>query len=716
MNESSTRGIFLSLALICLTIAIIIPINVYAAEIDANSFSFEDTTIIEFTNNGKVDVKSFRIWLGSDNNFKSFKTESNWVGEKTPQGVIVFTSSESIKPGESIKIGVKTDKTNTGINWKALDKNDKQIEIGKNIPGELPKPTITEIPTKENSGNGITDNSSFRIIPEKPSVGSTIRVTGNSFGASQQFDIFINTDKIGTFQTDGDGNFITTVTIPKNQNADRVDFFIKDKTGNEKKLSIRLGEIENRIPETDNVKLSISGIPKVMHRGDTIIATGTAQPNSGVTITIKNTEDVIINTRTAKVDAKGNWKMEPIIIPGDAMFGIYNAVISDGREEITTSWNVQTAKTILIAPTVLKFNPGETMKFNGTALPNKELELILEDPIGTERASDTIMVDESGIVQFEFPTKINVEKEGTWTLIATQDGKTELIYVGLGQLPSIPINVRFDKLNYKTTETAMISLSGKPGDKISLTVIDPSDKQKIFSDGKNEIFITLPQDGRKTYGLELSGYASGVYTAIIKTGAAQSSEIFTVGLQTGSGDIKVSTTKVDYRAGESILILGNTNPNSFLTIELFDPDGKLIKTKETFSDKNGKISNNALRVPSTAKIGTWAINVKSGANFDKVKFEVIAAKSDGLVVSVSNGIEIPGFGKSIDIKVINAAQKVQMTIINSEGKVIETLSFSASAKGEIKQPWFIPKGTVPGTYTIKVTDAKNTAESTFIIK
>ncbi|MFB5637173.1 MAG: biofilm-associated protein, partial [Nitrosarchaeum sp.] len=273
-----------------------------------------------------------------------------------------------------------------------------------------------------------------------------------------------------------------------------------------------------------------------------------------------------------------------------------------------------------------------------------------------------------------------------------------------------------DKLNYKTTETAMISLSGKPGDKISLTVIDPSDKQKIFSDGKNEIFITLPQDGRKTYGLELSGYASGVYTAIIKTGAAQSSEIFTVGLQTGSGDIKVSTTKVDYRAGESILILGNTNPNSFLTIELFDPDGKLIKTKETFSDKNGKISNNALRVPSTAKIGTWAINVKSGANFDKVKFEVIAAKSDGLVVSVSNGIEIPGFGKSIDIKVINAAQKVQMLIINSEGKTIETLSVTASAKGEIKQPWFIPKGTVPGTYTIKVTDAKNTAESTFIIK
>ncbi|MBI2111449.1 MAG: hypothetical protein HYT44_03625, partial [Nitrosarchaeum sp.] len=68
--------------------AIIMPINAYAAEIiDATSFSFEETTIIEFTNSGKEDVNSFRIWLGNNINFKSFKTESGWIGEKTPQGV-----------------------------------------------------------------------------------------------------------------------------------------------------------------------------------------------------------------------------------------------------------------------------------------------------------------------------------------------------------------------------------------------------------------------------------------------------------------------------------------------------------------------------------------------------------------------------------------------------------------------------------------------------
>ena len=53
MNKSSTRGVFLSIAL-CLTVAIIIPTYAYAeGMVNAKSFSFEETTIIEFTNTGK---------------------------------------------------------------------------------------------------------------------------------------------------------------------------------------------------------------------------------------------------------------------------------------------------------------------------------------------------------------------------------------------------------------------------------------------------------------------------------------------------------------------------------------------------------------------------------------------------------------------------------------------------------------------------------------
>ena len=78
MNKSSRRGIFLSITLLFSIIIIVIPSNVYAEEVNVKSFAFEETTIIEVTNDSDELVNSFRIWLGSDFSFKSFKTEEGF--------------------------------------------------------------------------------------------------------------------------------------------------------------------------------------------------------------------------------------------------------------------------------------------------------------------------------------------------------------------------------------------------------------------------------------------------------------------------------------------------------------------------------------------------------------------------------------------------------------------------------------------------------------
>ena len=121
MNKSSMRGIFLSIVLLFAVTLVSIPDNVYGQNINANSIGLDETTIIEFTNDLNKEINTFRIWLGPDFTFESFKTEKGWIGEKTPQGVIIFTTTEPIQKGESVKFGVKTDNKNTGINWKALD-------------------------------------------------------------------------------------------------------------------------------------------------------------------------------------------------------------------------------------------------------------------------------------------------------------------------------------------------------------------------------------------------------------------------------------------------------------------------------------------------------------------------------------------------------------------------------------------------------------------
>ena len=712
MNRSSTRGIFLAAALLLSTVLMILPSDIYAEKITVTSVALDETSVIELTNDSDKEIKTLRIWLGSDFNFKSFKTEKEWTGEKNAQGVIIFTSSESIKPGESVKFGIKTDKPITGINWKVLDEKNTQINTGITSPGEIKKVVKNPKPNQnsETSSQGILLKSEFRIVPEKPNVDSTIRVTGDNFGSSQEFDFYIDSKKLGTFVTDEEGHFITTMKIPKEQKADRVDFIIKDKEGQEKKLSLRIGENINRIPDDVNTPLTVKGIPKIVHRGDFLEIFGTASPGSGVSIEIQGPDKNIIRTRTAETDSKGNWKLESLLVPLDRPFGKYIGTISDGRNIITGEWEIKSDKVIIITPSNLKYEPGETMKFNGTALPNRTIEIVLEDPLGKEIVSDIVKVNEAGFVKFEFPTTQSTP-EGTYTLIATQEKEKEFTYAGLGQLPSIPVNLEFDKLSYKIGETAVITLSGKASEIVNLLIIDPSDKPKGESTS-----ITLQPDGRGTHTLKLDGYSSGVYTAVISKGTAQSSEVFTVGLQTGSGEIKINTTKLDYHPGDSILVLGETGSNVLLTITLINPDGEEVKTKETFSDKNGKISEGSFRVPTDAKRGEWTINAKSGSNFDNAVINVVRDKSEGMTVEVGIGKEIPGYGKTINIHVFGASQTVELDIIAEDGEIIEELSFPASKEGEINQPWIIPKDTEPGTYTIKVSDAQSNAETTFEIK
>ena len=704
MNKFPMGGIFLSIVLI-FTLSIVVNPNIaYAADdIIAKSLSFEKSTIMEFTNDGNEEISTFRIWLGSGFSFESFKTENGWTGEKTPQGVIVFSSDETIKPGDSVKFGVKTNEPNPGINWKALDKNGEELDIGKSIADDWKDYSAGA------SGKGILDGSSFRIIPDKPNAGGSIRVTGDNFGASQEFEFLINTKKIGSFNTDNKGHFMTTFKIPENQKSERIDFHIKDKRGEQKTISLRLGDQGTNIPDSENVKLTIKGIPDIMHRGDFLEISGTAQPGSAVTATIMNPDNEVINTRTAETNAKGNWELsEPIIVPIDTPFGKYTAEISDGREKITKTWTVESSKVIVITPTDIRFEPGQTIKFNGTALPNQSIELILEDPLGDEKFSDILQVDKSGNVQLEYPTTANVDKEGTWTLIATQEKHKEFIYVGLGINPTTPVNLEFDKLNYKSTEDAIITFTGKPSEVLSLLIIDPSDKPKGES-----IPITLGPDGRGTHTLNLDGFSSGVYSAVISKGSAKSTEVFTVGLLTGSGDISITATKLSYEPGESVLILGETKPNVLLDLTLIDPLGNEVKTKKTFSDKNGKITEGSFRIPSEAVPGKWIINAKSGSNFDNFEIQITAIKIEGMVITVEDAQQIPGVGKTVTIRVIGADQLVNIEIYSDEGELFEKLAFPASDEGNIIQPWIIPPGTEPGVYTFKARDPFNSAETTY---
>jgi hypothetical protein len=715
VKKHSKRGIFFSVILLFSISLIFTPLNGYAEEIDVKSVGLDKTSIVTLTNDGNEDVKTFRIWLGQDTNFQSFKTEKGWIGEKTPQGVIIFTSSESIKKNELVKFGIKTDKPNPVINWKALDQKSSTIDTGVIISSKM-KTSIQNpdiIKDKNNYGE-IFSESTFRIIPDKPNVGSTIRVVGENFGVSQIFDFYINDEKIGIFDTDKNGNFITTMKIPNTEIKERVEFKVKNNQGEEKIVSLRLGDSENRISEVGNNKISIKGISNIVHRGDILEISGTATPGTAVVTEIKNSENKIINSRTAKVDGTGNWKLESSInIPYDSIFGKYSITVSDGRNQALKYWTVETDKVILLNPTELIFNPGEIIKFNGTALPNQLIELALEDNFGNEVISDIITVNESGYIEFEYQTTENDDEEGTWTLIATQNEIKEFVYVGYGQRAEIPVNLEFNKDNYKQTEKAIISLLGKPSDVLKMMIITPTGS----IDGQ-DILIKLQEDGRGTYELELTGFGSGIYTAVVQKGNSQSSEKFSVGLQLGSGPIDAKTTQTEYEQGERILLLGTTNSNILLNIELVNPNNVKIKSLQIPSKTDGTFSSDNFKIPSNAMIGSWKMNVISGSNLSTVEFEVISSDLGTIIINIGDIIEIPGFGESIKFGITtNQKTSVSFKILNIDSRQIgETLSCTPTTEFKCEILWTIPKDITAGTYIVRVSDSISIADKSFEIK
>lgn len=708
MYDSLPKGIFLFLIL---TSSIFTTTTFAVAQekvVEAKSIGFEETTIIEFENKGTTEIQTIRMWLGEDNTFKSFKTEKGWTGKKTLQGVLVFTTSESIKPGQSVKFGVKTDESMPGINWKAVDTNDNQLQIGKTLVSEYPSKPSQDVKTISPEGDSaILTDSTFRLVPEKPNVGSTIRVIGEKFASSQEFDFYIGNRLLESFETNQDGHFMFTVKIPDNEKAERVNFIVKDKQGFEKSLSLRIGESTGAMVYTEERPLTISEIPLVLHRNDEIKVTGTASPGGTIVATIKDFNGNIVSTIDVDVDSRGNWEYNTTIA-ADTLFGKYSTEIDDGKNMILRSWEVKSDKKIQISPEFLKYEAGETIVFNGTVIPNQRLEVLIEDPTGKEVYYEILDVDNSGQVRFEFPTELS-SNHGTYVVFTSQGEENEIILVGLGQLPQEVIIVKPDKLNYSVENIAKITIQGEPFTKVSFLILDPGEKEKLSE------AITLGPDGNYVYELDLSGYASGVYTVVAIFGGSQGSDVFSIGLQTGSGPIEVKTIKQTFLSGDSILILGESGNNILLTLSLRDPEGQIIKEKEIFTNKEGLFSESSFRIPADAIEGVWILRVQSGPNFKELELEVIGDIAEGLILTSlevkqyegREGLHISGTGAE--------GSRVFIDIFDPEGEKIESLNTPISGGGDFTTLWFIPKEINPGAYTIEARDNFNTVTTTYVL-
>ena len=670
--------------------------NSFADEIVATGIGLEDSTILELKNKrgNNVSIDSIRIWLSGENEFKSFKTEQGWLGKKELNGVIEFTSQKLVKPGESVKIGIKTSMNNPIINWKALDSNGQVIssastkitESGKtDANSELNQPKITTI----------KEESNFRFIPEKPAANSFFRVIGDSFVPNQTLDFYIGDKLEKTVNVDSDGKILFTAKIPNTKNDERTQFVLRDSGGSEKSLSIRIPNIENRVIP-DEIKLSLGSTPQEVKRGESITLTGMATPNTTLTITSKYPNGSILAIDTIQVGFNGEWSFENLFSP-EINLGVVSIEIDDGKNTALRNVEVISAKIINISSFDTMYEPGDIIEFQGKAIPNNEMSVIIEDSIGAEIFSRMINVGDSGNVDFSFEIPRGAI-EGTYLLLAFQGNEEGVTLFGVGQEPEPILILRTPQLNFPSNQNAMITIQGQPNSQVSLILIDSADREK-FSD-----VVNLGPSGRTVYEIDTSELPTGSYTLNAKRGESSGSVVFTIGLTSGSGSISIQTTRDYYKQGDQVLILGNTGSvNVLLEVTIFDSNGTVIKNVETFSDRFGVFKIDNFRIPGEAKDGMWVVKAKSGGNFSETKFTV-SGESSGITIMTDKDSYKTNEIVTISGNGARQSSTVTVKIIDSEGEQVDRLDITAKNDGNYITVWQIPANMEAGEYQINVDD------------
>jgi hypothetical protein len=590
--------------------------------ISVSAKSFENTIIIEFKNGEQntAKIKTINVWLASGDSFKSFKTESGWSGETYGNGQgLTFSTSEVLNPGESVKFGAITNKKIDAINWKAVDENENEIGPQKTKIVEISQTAIivesenVEDENVQQTGEELYGTKIF--IPDNLRTGSNMRLVGNGFSSEQTHQLYLNDEFLKSAKSDSQGNFITTIKIPDSIDVGINKFKIINELGSSQISSIKINEQKNRLIKVGLViqEFKINDMPASVDLDDTLSISGVGQPSSPVIITIKN-EDVIETIQVVDIGVNGEWNFQRPITTDEGL-GERAVIIRNGFNETSKNVSFVTSQLFSISVFTSTTDSGDVFVLTGTAQPNRDLTLSIKNPDDDVIRFDILKIDKSGEIKYEFPRQESFD-EGTYVLRATQNDVTQVSLFTLGAASYDRVVVYLEKMNFKASDQSSLTILGPPSTELTLNIFDPSDNRKFTESIKTNSI------GTKTFQLDLTGYSSGVYKAVVSNPTYQDTAKFSVGLSSGSGTINFSSTKPNYSPGESMLIIGNTGANALLNISLIDPNGETVNRLEIFTDKEGGFTTELLGIPSNAISGIWQIQAQSGLDHKEQEITV----------------------------------------------------------------------------------------------
>jgi len=706
MRRYSTSGIFISVLLVFSIFTLISISEVNAAEvISVNAKGYENTIIIEFENESTSEIKTIRVWPGGEVIFTSFKSEPGWGGGKySDSKLLIFTATNTLNPGESVKFGLVTDEKVNAMNWKVLDLNDNDIDKGKisiqvisETSSDLIEEESKEIEQAKETGGELYGTKKF--IPEQIRSGSDVRLVGSGFGSEKNLKLYLDSTILKSVNTDKQGNFLTTISIPDAYNVGTSEFIIKDESENIQTTTINVKEPKNRFLKTSNFE--VNSIPAEIRYEETLTISGNAYPQSAIIIAFENNERILEKIRVVSANANGEWVFEETIERTDNL-GEKFVIFKNNQDKTTKNLTVKSDYLIQISTSAVRYNSGEIVTITGTAEPNNDTTIWVKNENKKIVYYDVFTSNADGSLNYEFVTD-DTFSSGTYTVIIKQETGSDAALFGIGKYPTSVIVALMEKTNFELDSKAILSIVGPASSSLSISVLDSNDNIKITDS------VVSSSIGKNKYAIDLDGLDSGVYRAVVSSINIQDSVKFSIGLESASGPISLVSTKANYSPGESIFVIGNTGNNARIIITLLDPSGNVSAITETFSDSTGGFSTTDIGIPSDGALGNWKVTAHNRLDNNNVEINVSIPTGKSLTLqieetqfSIGDIIVIKGIGQS-------DANRLEIKITNESDEVVESLHTPITSSGTFYLPWTVPTGFDTGTYTITVSDDENSS-------
>ena len=697
MKRYSTSAIFISVLLVFSIFTLLSISEVNAEEvISVNVKGYENTIIVEFENGSGENIKTIRMWSGGEVTFTSFKSEPGWSGGKYSDGkLVIFTATNSLNPGESVKFGLVTSEKIDGINWR-LESTDGTNWSEKTVIQEISKIESEKIQEIKETGDALYGTKKF--IPELIRAGSDVRLAGNGFGAEKNLGLYLDNTIIKSVKTDEQGNFLTTISISDTSNIGTSEFLIKDESENFQSTNIKIEESKNRFLKTTTFQ--VNNIPAEVRHNELLTISGNAYPQSAIILAIENMDRVLEKIRVVTADANGVWIYEEMISQAENTGEKY-IIFKNNLDKTTKNLTIKSGGLIEISASAVRYNIGETVSVTGTSEPNKNTTIWVKDEDKKIVLYDIITSDRSGNLNYEIVVDDRFST-GTYTIIIKQQEGADATIFGIGQYPSTSVIALLEKTNFALNSKAILNVVGPPSSNLTVAVLDSNDNLKISN------IIATNSLGKVKHTVDLDGLSAGVYRIAVSVQNIQDSVKFSIGLEAGSGSISLATTQGNYSPGDSILLIGNTGNNARLTLTLLDPSGNISIQTEVFTDSGGNFSSEEIGIPSNGELGTWKITAQSRLDSKSVDIIVSVPTDRGIAVQIEETVF--SIGSIIMIKgiAVSDASNLEIKIINESDQVVISLHTPITSDATFSLPWIIPNGFDPGVYTITVTDNVNT--------